>query len=176
VPKRKPEVAAQGNETIFDLVTRKDRIEQYAAILCDGWRLRDRGVFLHIKSSVIECPSLLEGDPRKAVEYYVSRGQDIPLWLGKLIVDAGQPKGRAKGRYTNPKVKALQLARDFASYLAVLDLMAREHMKQTPAEQKAADALGVRRQSVHNAFEREKQRIAESGIPNLPSDTASVVE
>ena len=103
MPKRTSRAKPRAEETLFDLVTRKDRIEQHAAILCDGWRLRDRGVFLHVKSSVTGCPNLLDGDPRQAVEYYVSRGLDIPLWLGKLILEAGKPKGRAKGRYTNPE-------------------------------------------------------------------------
>jgi len=147
--------------TLFDTVTSAENIEQHAKIILDLWQLEGHagvpGWYLKMKSLSMKAPSVSDGDPWPAVNYY--RGEAIPPWVGELLLEDRKPK--KEGRNASPESRALQLARDWACYIAVHHLTSRG-MKRSPAEAITGKRMNLSRQAVGDACEREESRLAAS--------------
>jgi hypothetical protein len=149
----------QSEEGLFNLVTRPEQIEKHVEVLLGKIPRSDDPSLDELSEADYR---LHTGDPIPMAKWYLARRGFIPKWLGDLIVASNEPKRDGRhggGRHARPEAKARQLARDFACFFAVSDLMTRG-MRRTPAEEKTAEAMGLRRQAVHGACEREKRRLA----------------
>jgi hypothetical protein len=136
--KRLPEESGATGATLLDFIASKEfRDGDFGAL----------AVKMGYKPGRLErsCEQPLRtGDWLPAIEYYVAHQQDIPQWLGKMIVKSRKAKPKM-GRPAEPQKQLIY-------FLAVRHLMIDEGMKQTKAEEKAGAALHVSRECVHEAY------------------------
>ena len=88
--------------------------------------------------------ALERGDLLTAARYYQANDQEIPQWLGDLIVQRALAK---------PKMgRRVDMQQRLVCFYAVTHLMRDEGMKQTAAEERAGKVLHLSRQAVHQHY------------------------
>ena len=96
-----------------------------------------------------------EGDPWLAVKDYVARDEDVPVRLGRILLEQHRPR---RGRYAHPEEEARQRADDLACFFAMEYLVERTKMRPTPAGELVGKRMGLSRQAVTDAWKRETYR------------------
>jgi hypothetical protein len=146
----------------FDLITSKEWRDGLALLLVKGERLKGEG---GLNRDWIEHRY---GSIDAALGEYIKRGEPLPVWLSKIILE--ERKRKKGGRHTRAKQRARQQANDCACLLAVKDLMLNQGLLQTPAEARVGKAMNLTRPAVHGACIREENLLRLLGLhPEEPS-------
>jgi hypothetical protein len=132
-----PRHKSQAGETLLDFISSKEfREGDYRAMAVTlGFKPKKPNDF---------DLALERGDWLSAARYCQAHHQEIPQWLGDLIVKGALAKSKM-GRPVDSRQR-------LTCYFAVRHLMIDEGKKQTEAEELAGAALHLSRQAVHQHY------------------------